>query len=276
MSKTEATKHLDLSATRTAPAHSAKKEWAERTQRATAELQELQRRFYADGKNALLIIFQAMDGAGKDGSIQHVMSGVNPQGCSVASFKQPSPNELAHDYLWRVYSHLPARGMIGIFNRSYYEDVLVVRVHPELLARQRLQPSDALWAQRFKQIRHFEEHLYENGTHLLKFFLHLSKKEQKRRFLSRLEHAEKNWKFSAADLAERDFWDSYQEAYQEALRHTTTRHAPWQVIPADDKAYSRMLIAETIVRKLQELHPRYPTPSPEQKKALAAAKQKLL
>ncbi len=276
MSKTEATKHLDLSATRTAPAHPAKKEWAERTQRATEELQDLQRRFYADGKNALLIIFQAMDGAGKDGSIQHVMSGVNPQGCSVASFKQPSPNELAHDYLWRVYSHLPARGMIGIFNRSYYEDVLVVRVHPELLAKQRLQPSDALWAQRFKQIRHFEEHLYENGTHLLKFFLHLSKKEQKRRFLSRLKHAEKNWKFSAADLAERAFWDSYQEAYQEALRHTTTKHAPWHVIPADDKAYSHMLIAETIVRKLQELHPHYPAPSPEQKQALAAAKQKLL
>lgn len=276
MSKLVANKHLKLSEASTKPKKLSAKEIQSRTELAHARLQELQSKFYADSKNALVIIFQAMDAAGKDSSIQHVMSGINPQGCIVTSFKQPSSKELSHDYLWRAYQSLPAKGMIGIFNRSYYEDVLVVRVHPELLAKQRIVASEKLWDQRFKQIRNFEEHLHENGTHIIKFFLHLSKKEQKNRFISRMEEPQKNWKFSAADLAEREFWDDYQAAYQDALRHTSTDHTPWYVIPADDKPQARMLIAELIAEKLKSLHPQYPIPTPEQKKALAAAKKQLI
>ncbi len=242
-------------------------------------LSELQQRLYAQNKWAVLLIFQAMDAAGKDGTIKHVMSGVNPQGCQVTSFKAPSALDLDHDYLWRANQALPERGRIGIFNRSYYEETLVVRVHPELLAKQSLPPDlvgPKLWKQRFEDIRHYERYLSRNGVVVLKFFLHLSKEEQKRRFLQRLERPEKNWKFSAADIRERGFWEDYRQAYEEMIRETATAHAPWFVVPADHKWFTRLVVAAAVIERLDGLDLRYPEVSQEAKQALAQAREQLL
>jgi PPK2 family polyphosphate:nucleotide phosphotransferase len=248
-------------------------------QRSVAWLAEQQDILYAQDRWALLIIFQAMDAAGKDGTIKHVMSGVNPQGCQVTSFKQPSSEELDHDYLWRHMQHLPERGRIGIFNRSYYEEVLVVRVHQDLLQRQQLPPSlitKRIWRDRYEQIANLERYLTHNGVVILKFFLHVSKAEQKRRFLARLDEPEKNWKFSAADVAERAHWDLYQNAYEHAIRHTATRDAPWYVVPADNKWFTRLVVGATIVETLAGLDLRYPKVDAAKRKELARARAQLL
>jgi len=242
-------------------------------------LGELQAKLYAEDKRALLLIFQAMDAAGKDGTIKHVMSGVNPQGCEVHSFKAPSAQELDHDFLWRTNVALPERGRIGIFNRSYYEETLVVRVHPELLAHQKLPESlitKHIWRDRFEDINAYERHLMRNGVVIRKFFLHLSKEEQKRRFLSRLEEEKKNWKFSMADAAEREHWDDYMHAYEETIRHTSTPEAPWYVIPADNKWFTRLVVADVIVDTLQSLDLKFPKVDTVKRAELAAAREALL
>jgi len=242
-------------------------------------LAELQDKLYAYDKWGLLLIFQAMDAAGKDGAIKHVMSGVNPQGCQVFSFKSPSTEDLDHDYLWRCMKCLPNRGNIGIFNRSYYEETLVVRVHPEFLAKAKLPPKligKDIWENRFRDIRAFERYLANNGFLTLKFFLNVSKKEQKRRFLDRLDRSEKNWKFSAADMAERGFWDDYQKAYEDTIRHTATKHAPWYVVPADNKWFSRIVVAAAVMETLAELDLEYPKVGDDKLKELAAAKMALM
>lgn len=242
-------------------------------------LAELQDVLYAQDVYSLLIIFQAMDAAGKDGAIEHVMSGVNPQGCHVVSFKQPSDEELSHDYLWRCAKNLPERGKIGIFNRSHYEEVLVVRVHPEILQAQHL-PSKIkddkdIWKKRYKQIRNFEEHLAENGTHILKFFLNVSKDEQRQRFLDRIEEEDKNWKFSRSDVKERGHWDDYMKAYEEAITATSTANAPWHIIPADRKWFTRLAVSEVIVQELESMDLHYPTVSKQHKAELAEVKKLL-
>ena len=228
-----------------------------------AEIAELQHVLYADDRHALLLIFQAMDAAGKDGTIRTVLSGVNPAGCQATSFKQPSAEELDHDFLWRTTRHLPERGRIGVFNRSYYEEVLAVRVHPEFLAAQRL-PDDAngkkFWQGRYESIREHEQHLARNGTVILKFFLNVSGEEQRKRFLSRLEEPHKHWKFSEGDVAERKFWDEYQQAYEEALNETSRPWAPWYAIPADNKDFMRLMVAEIVRDTLKSLDLKYPQP----------------
>ena len=242
------------------------------------ELSRFQDMLYAQDRWALLAIFQAMDAAGKDGAIAHVMSGVNPQGCQVASFKAPSPHELDHDYLWRCQRELPERGRIGIFNRSYYEEVLVVRVHPELLARQKLPAKlvdDRVWERRYQDIRCFERYLTRNGTVLRKFFLHVSRGEQRKRFLARLEDPAKQWKFSAADLAERDHWNEYMDAYEKTIRATATKHAPWYVIPADNKWYTRIVVAAVLVDTLHSLDLAYPQLAKPERAGLEKAKRAL-
>lgn len=226
------------------------------------ELSELQRRFYAHDRHSLLLVFQALDAAGKDGTIRAVMNGVDPAGCQVFSFKQPSPNELEHDFLWRTACRLPERGRIGIFNRSYYEEVLVVRVHPEFLDAQRLpEPVDpeTLWEDRFESIRDHEKHLARNGTLVLKFFLNVSKGKQRKRFLARIDEPEKNWKFSIGDVKERRHWDAYQHAYEEALGATSRPWAPWYAVPADEKSFLRLTVARVVVETLRVLQPSYPT-----------------
>ena len=238
----------------------------------------LQDMLYAQDRWSLLLIFQAMDAAGKDGTIKHVMSGVNPQGVQVFSFKAPSAEDLDHDYLWRCLRNLPERGRIGIFNRSYYEEVLVTRVHPEILERQKLPPelvTKSIWQERYEDIRSFERYLARNGTVIRKFFLHVSKGEQKRRFMSRLEEPAKNWKFSANDVAERRHWKAYQGAYEEAIRATATPEAPWYVVPADNKWFTRLVVAAAIVDALAGLDLHYPKVSAAQRKALAAARREL-
>ncbi|PSR17978.1 hypothetical protein C8255_09860 [filamentous cyanobacterium CCP3] len=225
------------------------------------DLARYQDMLYAQNTYALLLIFQAMDAAGKDSTIKHVMSGVNPQGCQVFSFKQPSTEELDHDYLWRSFKALPERGNIGIFNRSYYEEVLVVRVHPELLAQQQIPKSvksDRIWQQRFDDINNFEKYLTNNGIVVMKFFLNVSKEEQKRRFLKRINRPDKNWKFSLSDVRERAYWDDYQAAYEDAFTHTSTQWAPWHIIPADHKWFTRLVVANLISKKLQSLNLAYP------------------
>jgi PPK2 family polyphosphate:nucleotide phosphotransferase len=242
-------------------------------------LMEQQDILYANASQSLLLIFQAMDAAGKDSTIKHVMSGVNPQGCQVSSFKAPSDEELRHDYLWRGAKSLPEHGRIGIFNRSYYEEVLVVRVHPELLASQHLAPKDAgphLWKRRFEEINNFERYLTHNGTVVLKFFLNVSRKEQKKRFLKRIEQKEKNWKFSAADIRERQFWEKYMISYEEAFSHTSTPRAPWFVVPADHKWFTRLCVSQIIVATLKALALKYPKPTKEQLDELEKAEQELL
>lgn len=240
-------------------------------------LAELQDILYAQNIHALLIVFQAMDAAGKDGAIKHVMSGINPQGCQVTSFKTPSAEDLDHDYLWRSMKELPERGKIGIFNRSYYEEVLVVRVHPEILQRQQLtdkaKTDKNIWKKRLEDIRNFETYLTNNSVHVLKFFLHVSKEEQKQRFLDRINESEKNWKFSAQDAKERAFFDDYMKYYEEAMEATSTEDAPWYVIPADKKWFTRVAVSEIIAQKLESLRLHYPKVSPEQMKSLQEAKK---
>lgn len=239
---------------------------------------ELQARLYAQDRYSLLLIFQAMDAAGKDGTIKHVMSGLNPQGTQVYSFKQPSAEELDHGYLWRISKALPERGRIGIFNRSHYEEVLVVRVH-NLIRFQRLPEkyiNNNIWKQRYTQINDFEKYCYENGIIILKFFLHVSKKEQKERFLERIDNPAKNWKFSASDVEERKHWNDYMKAYQEAISATSKKHAPWFIIPADKKWFARLAVSEIIVKELKKLKPTYPELKPDQKDALLKAKENLL
>jgi PPK2 family polyphosphate:nucleotide phosphotransferase len=241
-------------------------------------LAEHQDMLYAQDRWSLLLIFQAMDAAGKDGTIKHVMSGVNPQGVQVFSFKAPSAEDLDHDYLWRCLRSLPERGRIGIFNRSYYEEVLVAKVHPEILERQKLPPelvTKRIWQERYEDIRNFERYLARNGTLIRKFFLHVSKGEQKRRFLSRLDEPEKNWKFSATDVAERRHWKDYQRAYEEAIQETATPEAPWYVVPADNKWFTRLVVAAAIVDALAGLDLHYPKVTAAQRKALAAARREL-
>jgi PPK2 family polyphosphate:nucleotide phosphotransferase len=244
----------------------------------TAELSDLQRRLYADDRHAVLLVFQAMDAAGKDGTIRAVMSGVNPAGCQVFSFKQPSAEELDHDFLWRTSRRLPERGRIGIFNRSYYEEVLVVRVHPEFLQYQKLPyPIDPnrIWEERFQSIRDHEQHLALNGTIVLKFWLNVSKEEQRQRFLARIEEPEKNWKFSDGDVKERALWDSYMHAYQEALRATSRPWAPWYAVPADNKSYMRACVSEIIVESLRSLELSYPRIGPDQRARLQVMRNRL-
>lgn len=241
-------------------------------------LSEAQERLYANDVWSVLVVFQAMDAAGKDGMIKHVTSGINPAGCQVFSFKKPSDEELDHNFLWRYSRCLPERGRIGLFNRSYYEEVLVVRVHPEILERQRLPPGKRgkdFWEQRFDDINRFERHLARNGTLVLKFFLNVSKKEQKKRFLARLDDPEKHWKFSAADVQERRHWDAYQEAFEDAIAATSTDEAPWYVVPADHKWIGRAVVAEVISKSIEDLGVDYPRISKEQKKALDAARREL-
>ena len=244
-----------------------------------AALTELQDKLYAQDRWAVLLIFQAMDAAGKDGAIKHVMSGVNPQGCQVYSFKSPSAEDLDHDYLWRCMKCLPNRGHIGIFNRSYYEEVLVVRVHSEFLGKQKLPPKligKKIWSERFEDIRNFEQYLARNGVVVRKFFLHVSKKEQKRRFLDRIDHSEKNWKFSSNDASERDFWDDYMGAYEEMIQETATKESPWYVVPADNKWFTRVVVAAGVIEALASLDLQYPEVGEEKLKELAMAKKKLL
>lgn len=241
------------------------------------KMAEWQDRFYAQDKEALLVIFQAMDSAGKDGAVKHVMSGLNPQGVRVASFKQPSAEELDHDYLWRVHKALPGRGEIGIFNRSYYEEVLVGKVH-NLPFSQKLPArclDGKLWERRYRQIRNYEEYLTENGITVLKFFLHISKEEQKERFLERIDDETKNWKFSAADVAERAHWDEYMDAYEQAINATASPNAPWYVIPSDKKWFARLLISEILIHHLKKLNPQYPEVSQEQKRSLQEIRRQL-
>jgi PPK2 family polyphosphate:nucleotide phosphotransferase len=251
---------------------------AELMQHNIAEMAGLQDKLYAQNQWALLLIFQAMDAAGKDGVIKHVFSGVNPQGCEVSSFKQPSVEELDHDFLWRATNRLPARGKIGIFNRSYYEEVLVVRVHQEFLAKQHLPPkliTKDIWQERFEDMCNLESFLTRNGVVIRKFFLHVSKEEQRQRFLKRLEEPEKNWKFSDADVRERQCWDDYMEAYQEMIRHTATPEAPWYVVPADHKWFMHAAVSSAIVETLQELKLSYPTVDRARRKELEAARAAL-
>jgi PPK2 family polyphosphate:nucleotide phosphotransferase len=243
-----------------------------------AELAEAQELLYADDRYAVLMVFQAMDAAGKDGTIKHVMSGVNPQGCQVFSFKKPSAEELDHNFLWRYMKALPERGRIGIFNRSYYEDVLVVKVHPELVERQRLTRNGRgkkFWKNRYEDINAFERHLVRNGTIVLKFYLNVSKEEQRRRFLERLERPEKHWKFSSADLAERGFWDDYQEAYEDALSATSTEWAPWYIVPADHKWITRAVVADVVTSAIRGLDLNFPELTDEQLQAVKEARKQL-
>jgi len=241
-------------------------------------LSALQERMYAQDRWALLLVFQALDAAGKDGTIKHVMSGVNPQGCQVTSFKQPSSEDLDHDFLWRCNKHLPERGRIGIFNRSYYEEVLVVRVHPELLTKQSLPPklvTKDIWKTRFRHIRNFEDFLSDQGTVIRKFFLHVSKKEQRRRFLERLDEPEKNWKFSTADVHEREHFGDYMEAYEDLIRHTATKRSPWYVVPADNKWFTRVVVSSVVIDALESIKPSFPKVDGEKLNELQIARAAL-
>lgn len=255
-----------------------KPEAIEMLEQVTQQLAEAQEVLWAQDQQALLIVLQAMDAAGKDSAIKHIMSGVNPQGVNVTSFKQPTTQELNHDYLWRCVRELPPRGMIGIFNRSYYEEVLVVRVHPELLQAEKLPEHcvhKKIFAERCDDIARFERYLNRNGTRVLKFMLHVSKKEQKKRFLERLDRADKHWKFSAPDVKERGYWDDYMKAYEDAIGETATEHAPWLVVPADNKWFTRLVMAAAIAITVDDMHLAFPELTPEAKKALARSKRRL-
>jgi PPK2 family polyphosphate:nucleotide phosphotransferase len=261
------------------PLYKSKEDYRAQIADHVAELSAQQDLFYANSSYSLLLIFQAMDAAGKDGAIKHVMSGVNPQGCQVVSFKHPTGEELDHDFLWRATRQLPPRGMIGIFNRSYYEEVLIVRVHPEILSSQNI-PSefvheDTIWQERYRSIVDLEDHLGRNGTKIIKFFLHLSKNEQRKRFLKRIDNADKNWKINLADMQERKHWQAYMKAYEACLGATNTETAPWYVVPADDKNNARLIVSEVVLGAFRELRLRYPTPTKEQRKQLAAMRKQL-
>lgn len=265
--------------TKIEPVYDDKKAYKNMLRQQVGDLSELQRLHYASNKYALLIIFQGMDTAGKDSAIRHVMSGVNPQGCQVFSFKQPSAAELEHDFLWRTVKRLPERGRIGIFNRSYYEEVLIVRVHPELLKAQGFSndvlAGQAIWQQRFKSITDLEAHLHHNGTRVVKFFLHLSKQQQRERLLARIDEPAKNWKFSVADIKERGHWDDYMHAYEACLSATSTAASPWFVIPADDKKNARLIISQIVIDSLQSLDMHYPKVSPARRRQLLKLREQL-
>ena len=258
--------------TRVKPFCKSKKEYQQLLEEHVAELSSLQRLHYASNRYALLLIFQGMDAAGKDGAIRHVMSGINPEGCQVSSFKQPSVEELQHDFLWRTTFRLPERGQIGIFNRSYYEEVLVVRVHPEILRSQglseELRDEKSIWKERYQSITDLERHLYRNGTRTVKVFLHLSREEQRKRFLERIDQPEKNWKFSLADIHERKYWKDYTAAYEACLGATSTHHAPWYAVPADDKENARAIVSQIVLDTLKELKMAYPKTTAKRKEEL--------
>jgi PPK2 family polyphosphate:nucleotide phosphotransferase len=271
---------LDKWPTRVDQVYESKKHYRQMLDDHVGRLSAQQQLLYASDRHAVLVILQAMDAAGKDGVIKHVMSGVNPQGCQVFSFKHPSAAELQHDFLWRTTRDLPERGRIGIFNRSYYEEVLVVRVHPEILRNEGLAdlPSDEhkVWRSRYRSIRHLERHLHDNGTRIIKFFLHLSKEEQRRRFLQRIDRPEKNWKFSQADIEERAFWPQYMDAYEKCLSATSTHESPWYIVPADDKHNTWLIVSEIILETLQNLKMSYPMPSEARRRQLLAIREQLL
>ena len=274
-------KNIDLKKwpTEVKPFYKSEKQCKKLLRKRVDEMSDLQGLLYASNRYAILLIFQAMDAAGKDSAIKHVMSGVNPQGCQVFSFKHPSLEELEHDFLWRTTECLPERGRIGIFNRSYYEEVLIVRVHPELLHAQGL-PDDALdedtiWKQRYRSIRDLERHLHRNGTRIVKFFLHLSKEEQRRRFLARIDEPDKNWKFGRSDIEEREHWNDYMGAYEACLSTTSTRQSPWYVVPADDKENARLIISQIILDTLRELKMEYPKLSQDHQKELRSIRRLL-
>jgi PPK2 family polyphosphate:nucleotide phosphotransferase len=270
---------LSKRSTKIKPFFKSKKHYHKQLARGTDELSDLQRMHYASDRHAILLIFQAMDAAGKDGAIRHVMSGVNPQGCQVFSFKQPSSEELEHDFLWRTTRRLPERGRIGIFNRSYYEEVLIVRVHPEILHDQGLPAGSiegqAIWEERYRSIVEQEAHLHRNGTTIIKFFLHLSKDEQAKRFRDRIDEPDKNWKFSLADCSERKHWDDYMKAYESCLNATSTTQAPWYVIPADNKKNARLIISQIIVDTMKDLGMSYPTVDKARRKELKVIRKEL-
>ena len=272
--------NLDKWSTQVEPFYQSKKEYKKLLEAQVAELSEQQQLHYADDRYSLLLIFQAMDAAGKDGAIKHVMSGVNPQGCQVFSFKHPSAKELDHDFLWRTTQCLPERGRIGIFNRSYYEEVLVVRVHPEYLSSQKLPGDlidpDTIWQQRYRSIIDLEDHLHRNGTRIIKFFLHLSEDEQRKRFLARIDNPDKNWKFSFGDIEERKCWQQYMQAYEACLSATSTVTAPWYVVPADDKKNARLLIANIILETYKSLKMHYPVTDAKRRNELLAIREQLL
>ncbi len=271
---------LDKRPTLVEPMYRSKKEYKTMLADHVAQLSKLQQVHYADNRYSVLLIFQAMDAAGKDGVIKHVMSGVNPQGCQVFSFKHPSAQELDHDFLWRSNRCLPARGHIGIFNRSYYEEVLIVRVHPEILVVQgipdELIKGGEVWAERYQSIVDMERHLYRNGTRIVKFFLHLSKEEQRKRFLDRIDAPAKNWKFSAADLEERKYWEQYMQAYESCLSATSSKQAPWYVVPADDKQTARLIVSQIIVHTLTDLGLSYPETSDQRHSELKNIRKRLM
>jgi PPK2 family polyphosphate:nucleotide phosphotransferase len=274
-------KKLDLGKcpTKVDPVYKSKDDYKKMLKGHVEHLSDLQSLLYAANRYAVLLIFQAMDAAGKDGAIEHVMSGVNPQGCQVFSFKHPSPTELQHDFLWRTTRDLPERGKIGIFNRSYYEEVLIVRVHKDILASERLpdlpRDADTLWKERFQSISGLERHLHRNGTRIVKFFLHLSKDEQRKRFLDRIDEPEKNWKFSALDLQERAHWDEYMEAYEACLPETSTDDSPWYVIPADDKKNARLFVSQVILDTLDDLKMSYPEVEADRRRELLELRKQL-
>jgi PPK2 family polyphosphate:nucleotide phosphotransferase len=262
------------------PVYKSKKEYTKLLHDQVEELSSLQRLLYASDRYAVLLIFQAMDAAGKDGAIRHVMSGVNPQGCQVFSFKHPSATELDHDFLWRTTRSLPERGQIGIFNRSYYEEVLIVRVHPEILLTERLPDKlldeKTVWRGRYRSIVDLENHLHRNGTRVLKFFLHLSKEEQRKRFLARIDEPEKNWKFSLSDIHERKYWKQYMEAYEDCLSATSSHHAPWYVVPADDKENARLIVSRVILDVLKKLRMAYPKTTAKRRRELKSIRKLLM
>jgi len=265
--------------TQVKPVYKSKKKYSKLLQGQVEELSALQRLHYASNRYALLLIFQAMDAAGKDGAIRHVMSGVNPQGCQVFSFKHPSATELEHDFLWRTTRSLPERGRIGIFNRSYYEEVLIVRVHPEILRAQglpdKLHDDCSIWTERYRSIVDLEEHLYRNGTRIVKFFLHLSQEEQRKRFLARIDEPDKNWKFSLADIHERKYWEQYMTVYEACLSATSTDHAPWYVVPADDKKNARLIVSQAILDAFNGLEMAYPKTTAKRRRELQSIRKQL-
>ena len=273
------TVNLEKWPTHVAPVYKSKKQYHKLIEEHAELLSSLQQLHYASNRYALLLIFQGLDAVGKEGAIGHVMSGVNPQGCEVFSFKQPSAEELEHDFLWRTSRRLPERGRIGIFNRSYYEEVLIVRVHPELLLSQglseELRDEKTIWKERYRSIVDMEEHLHRNGTRIIKFFLHLSKAEQRKRFLKRIDEPDKNWKFSLSDIHERKYWKHYQKAYEACLSATSTHHAPWHVVPADDKENARLIVSQIVLDALNELKMAYPKTTAKRRRELKSIRKRL-